>query len=117
MTNEQLENYLTKQLTLENLRNEAFAEPECSVRDESLGTSKGAEGHAAQAPRRIKIRFVTYRHRLLDPDNPCPKSFIDGLRYAGLIPDDRSEDVEVTVRQEKIKNTEEQYTEIIIEYP
>lgn len=62
--------------------------------------------------RRIRIRITSFRRRLLDPDNLAAKYFIDGLRYAGLIPDDREEDIALEVRQVKVKSKTSERTEI-----
>lgn len=62
------------------------------------------------------VRIASFRRRVLDPDNligGC-KYFIDGLRHAGLIPDDRPEDITLEVRQEKVTSKIEERTEIEI---
>jgi hypothetical protein len=63
---------------------------------------------------RLVVRIVSLRRRLLDPDNLCPKYFIDGLRYSGLIPGDRPQDIILEVRQEKVSSKENERTEIEI---
>jgi hypothetical protein len=70
----------------------------------------GEEGYTG----RFHIRVVSFRRRLLDPDNLCPKYFIDCLRYAGFIPNDRQEDINLEVRQEKVASREEERTELTI---
>ncbi len=84
--------------------------PEQIVRDEPLAKVKGEASNSG----RIAVRITSFRRRLLDPDNLCPKFFIDGLRYSGLIPDDRQEDIALTVEQVKVKTKEEERTEIEI---
>lgn len=51
---------------------------------------------------------------MLDPDNLCPKSLIDGLRYAGLIPGDEPDKIELSISQERCAKEEER-TEIEID--
>ena len=51
---------------------------------------------------------------MLDPDNLCPKYFVDGLRYAGIIPDDTARDIVLHISQEKVDKKEEERTEITI---
>jgi hypothetical protein len=85
--------------------------PERPVRHEPLGQEEGKDGDTG----RYAVRIVSRRGRLLDPDNLCPKYFIDGLRYAGFIPDDRSDVIGLAVSQEKTTQKEEQATIIEIE--
>lgn len=82
-------------------------QPQPAVRHEPLAESEGA----GKGARRIGVRVISYRSRLLDPDNLCAKSLVDGLRYAGLIPGDRPQDIELTVTQAKCRKEEER-TEI-----
>ncbi len=66
-----------------------------------LGKEKGQE--------RIVLRIVRKSPRLLDADNfagGC-KPLIDQVRYAGLIPDDSPDRVEIVFVQEKVKKGEE----------
>lgn len=103
-TKEQLHDYQTRRAV-------QSAQPQPAVQAEPLGQSIGAE----ESSPRIIVFIKSCRQKLLDPDNLCPKSLIDGLRYAGLIPDDRPEDIELIVRQEKCDRKDER-TEIEIEY-
>jgi len=96
---------------LKNRRQIQSAKPELAIRDDTLGT----EGRKEEGSPRIVVRVKSLRFRLLDPDNLCAKSIIDGLRYASLIPGDRPEDIELTVRQEKCDKKDER-TEIEIDY-
>lgn len=87
--------------------------PEQVVRHESLGTIPGKTINLE----RIRVRFISYRRRLLDPDDLCPKYFIDGLRYSGLLPHG---DTETAIdyerpKQIKVKTKEEEQTVITIE--
>ena len=67
------------------------------------------------SPRHV-VRICSFRRRLLDSDNLIggSKYFIDGLRHAGLIPDDRPQDITLEVCQEKVKRKEDERTEIEI---
>lgn len=87
------------------------AKPELAIRDDTLGT----EGRKEEGAQRVVVRITSFRWRLLDPDNLCAKSIVDGLRYSGLIPDDRPQDIDLTVRQEKCDKKDER-TEIEIDY-
>jgi len=64
---------------------------------------------------RVRVRIVSFRKRLIDPDNLAPKYFIDCLRYAGFIRDDRAQDIALEVSQQKVKSKAEEYTRIEIE--
>lgn len=83
---------------------------ESAVCDGAVAKSEGEIKHSS----RFAVSVKSYRLRLLDPDNLCPKYFIDGLRYAGLIPDDRSEDIELAVTQEKVARAEDERTVVTI---
>ena len=72
--------------------------PQRTVQHEPVEPKTGAGEHS----KRFVVRITACRQRLLDPDNLCPKYFIDGLRYAGLIPDDTPDQIELEVRQEKV---------------
>ena len=86
------------------------SKPECAIRDEPVEPSPREDCHTT----RITLCVVSFRKRLTDPDNCTPKYFIDGLRYAGLIPDDRAEDIDLKVSQVKVKTTAQERTEITI---
>lgn len=88
-------------------------QPKRPFRHEPLGASKGEEENAG----RIVVRVVSYRRRLIDPDNLTPKYFIDALRYRCLIPGDSAKDIIYSVRQEKVSEKAQERTEITIEYP
>jgi len=65
------------------------------------------------------LRFTLRRVRLLDPCakyGSC-KALIDGLRFAGLIRNDREEDITLEVSQVKVAHFKDETTEIILEYP
>ncbi len=85
------------------------AEPQPFVRDESLAAAARKAGNA----KRVRVCVVSFRARLCDPDNLCPKYFIDCLRYAGLIADDTPDCISLEVRQVRCRRSE-QRTEILI---
>lgn len=51
---------------------------------------------------RFRVTITSYRCRLLDADNLCPKFLIDALRYEQLIPDDSPDHIILEVRQQKV---------------
>src|SRR6185369_9254714 len=65
------------------------SQPQRPFCHEPLGESKREEENAG----RIVVRVVSYRRRLIDPDNLTPKYFIDALRYRCLIPGDSAKDI------------------------
>lgn len=83
--------------------------PEQNVRHEPVGKKKGKAGN----PVRFLVCIVSYRSRLCDPDNLCPKYFVDCLRYAEVIPDDSQAEIELKVSQVKVKRELER-TEITV---
>lgn len=86
------------------------AEPEPIIQHEPLAQVIGKEAHAG----RISISVTSFRRRLCDPDNICPKYFIDCLRYAEIIEDDTAEHITLQVSQEKVKTKGEERTELLI---
>ena len=76
----------------------------------------GQEERERQSSNRIAVRFISRRCRLIDPDNLTPKYLLDGLRYAGLLYDDRAQDITVSCEQEKANSKAEEETVIEIEY-
>lgn len=88
------------------------SKPECSVCHEPLAAGKGTQ----EGSTRVVVCVTSFRARLCDTDNLCAKSLVDGLRYAQLIPDDRPEDIELSVSQEKCDKKDER-TEIELIYP
>ena len=86
------------------------AEPQPALRNESVAAAPRKAGDAG----RVRVRVVSYRARLCDPDNLCPKYFIDCLRYAGLIADDSPECITLEVRQVRCARADER-TELVIE--
>lgn len=86
------------------------SKPQPIVRNEPLA----ATPREARHPSRVRVCVVSFRSRLCDPDNLCPKYFIDCLRYAGIIADDSPEFITLEVRQVKCAKRE-QRTEITVE--
>jgi hypothetical protein len=84
--------------------------PEPPVRHEPVAEKAREAGDTS----RFHVRVVSFRRKLCDPDNLCPKYFIDCLRYAEIIPDDRPQDITLEVRQEKVKRKEDERTDIEI---
>ncbi len=91
-------------------RSKKGPKPERSVQDEPLGKGEGEEGNSV----RLLVSVVSFRVRPCDPDNLCPKYFIDCLRYAEIIPDDSAEDIQLQVSQRKVATKKEERTEIVI---
>jgi hypothetical protein len=82
--------------------------PKRPIRNEPLAKGGGKKENT----RRIHIRLTARRKRLIDPDNLVFKYFIDCVRYAGGVPDDRAEDVTIEARQEKTRGEEETLIEL-----
>ena len=84
---------------------------EQAVRHEPLAADKGEKGN----PGRVHVRVCSFRRRLIDPDNLCPKFFTDCLRYGGFIKDDTAKDIEIQTTQRKVHFKWDERTEITIE--
>ncbi len=68
--------------------------------------------------RRVRVRFIGYRVRPLDPDNfagSC-KDLLDGLRHAQLIHGDEPWRIDFQTAQEKVKSYATEKTVIEITY-
>ncbi len=86
-------------------------QPKPTIRD-------GADGKAARKEKdtgRYVVSITAYRARLCDPDNLVGKYFVDALRYAGLIPDDRAEDITYSIRQKKVPSKTQEKTLVCLE--
>lgn len=66
-------------------------------------------------PRRFRVCVVSFRRRITDPDNICPKYFVDCLRYSEIIPDDSCKEIELVVRQQKVKHRCDERTELFVD--
>jgi hypothetical protein len=75
---------------------------------------QGEVPREASSSARYFIRIESRRRRLTDEDNLCAKYHIDGLRYAGLIPDDAPNTVKLSVFQTKVQTAEDEVTIIEI---
>jgi Holliday junction resolvase RusA-like endonuclease len=94
------------------MKNETNRKPqsaiiESPIYNEPLATT----GRKEENTGRIHVSVVSFRRRLCDVDNLCPKYFIDCLRYAGIIKDDAPEYIALEVSQIKSKTD---WTEITI---
>lgn len=79
-----------------------------AVRHGTLGEGEGKKGYSG----RVLVRVTSYRRRLLDPDNLIPKYFLDCFRYAGVLRDDRADEIELISTQSKVRKKEDERTEI-----
>jgi hypothetical protein len=87
------------------------ANVELPTRSEPMAAGKGA---AFDSP--VDITVVSYRSRLCDADGISAKAAIDGLVMCGILADDTTKEIrEVRYRQVKVKNANEEKTELIIE--
>ena len=87
-----------------------------SVALESVATSGREIGHEPQGLARHRVRIVSRRVRLCDPDNLIggTKHLIDALRISRLIPEDDPKAITLEVSQEKVSSyaDEETWVEI-----
>lgn len=79
---------------------------------ESLGKIEGKEGDDIGRGRRHRIRIISMRVRICDPDNLVggQKHLIDALRLAGIIPEDDPDSIILQVSQKKVKSYKEEAT-------
>lgn len=75
----------------------------------------GAVGKAKREKKntgRILVRIKIARKRCVDPCNAGQKYLVDCLRYAGILVDDREEDIALEIHQEKTREKEETLIEL-----
>jgi hypothetical protein len=87
-------------------------QPQRPVSGRTDGKIPGKEGN----PTRAVVVITSFRERLIDPDNLCPKYFIDGLRYAQLLPGDSAREIDLVLRQTACEKGQDR-TEILITWP
>lgn len=77
----------------------------------AVGEVGGEKAHTG----RILVRITVYRKRCVDPCNAGQKYLVDCLRYAGILVDDREEDIALEINQEKTRGEEETLIELFRE--
>jgi hypothetical protein len=96
----------------------AVPKPKRCVRRKTQGPDGVEKSRKGKGGTGVKFRIVvtSYRNRHCDPDNLCPKYYIDEIERAGLIPDDSSEYItEVVKRVRVIKGEPKTVIEVIRE--
>lgn len=91
---------------------------EHSARAKPMATAGGEIGYEQGGATRHRVRIVSRRVRLCDPDNLVGgvKHLVDALRYAGIIPEDNPEAISLEVAQEKVGSyaKEETWVEVTV---
>ena len=79
---------------------------------ESVGASKREERNATGSDARHRVRIISRRVRICDPDNLVGgvKYLVDSLRAAEIIPEDDPKSITLEVSQEKVKTYKEEET-------
>jgi len=89
---------------------------EHDVRDEQMATTQGEAIYDTRMPNRHRVRIVSKRVRLCDPDNLVGgvKHLVDFLRDAKIIPEDDPKSITLEVSQEKVSSykNEETWVEV-----
>jgi hypothetical protein len=80
-----------------------------------LNGAVGKAGREKKNTGRILVRITVYRKRCVDPCNAGQKYLVDCLRYAGILVDDREEDIALEINQEKTRGEEETLIELFNE--
>jgi hypothetical protein len=68
-------------------------------------------------PARYLVSVTSFRVRLLDEDNLCPKYHVDALRYAGLLPSDAPDCTHIVTRQVKVAHKADEKSVIEMSAP
>ena len=79
---------------------------------ESVGASKREERNATGSDARHRVRIISRRVRICDPDNLVGgvKYLVDSLRASEIIPEDDPKSITLEVSQEKVKTYKEEET-------
>ncbi len=79
---------------------------------ESVGASKREERNATGSDARHRVRIISRRVRICDPDNLVGgvKYLVDSLRSSEIIPEDDPKSITLEVSQEKVKTYKEEET-------
>lgn len=77
---------------------------------DSLQRLAGPATPETRHPAQCLVRVESRRVRLQDPDNAVVKWHIDALRYAGVIPDDTSAHIQLSISQTKVATKAEEGT-------
>ena len=89
--------------------------PEQSARRKVKRSVAAEEANEESCPGRYRLVVTSYCRRHTDPDNLCPKWFIDELVRAKILTDDSSKYIEaITKRATKISQKEKERTVIEI---
>lgn len=84
----------------------------------SMGIVGGEIGHESGGNAQHRVRVVSRRVRLCDPDNLVGgvKHLLDALRIAEVIPEDNPEAIRLEVSQEKVRSysKEETWVEVTV---
>jgi hypothetical protein len=108
----ELRQRIEEQIANEDSRKIQNPKPQLPLQPKSLGTDEGKEDR----PRRTRVRFTSFRRRMLDRTNieAGIKFLEDALVYAGCVEGDSETEINRTVKQVKVKTKEEERTEIEI---
>ena len=82
------------------------------ARHEPMGKSQGEARNATGSDARHRVRIISRRVRICDPDNLVGgvKYLVDSLRAADIIPEDDPKAITLEVSQEKVKTYKEEET-------
>lgn len=108
-------NWLPPKADIQRKDSREMPKPESNVLHKIKGKNETKERGATESriSNRFRIVVTSFRRRHMDPDNLCPKHAIDVLVKRGIIPDDSSVYISAIEKKViKIKNHEEEYTEI-----
>jgi hypothetical protein len=84
------------------------SKPQPPIQHGTLGPTKREKAYTG----RILVRIKISRKRCVDPCNAGQKYLVDCLRYAGILVDDREEDIALEIHQEKTRGEEETLIEL-----
>jgi hypothetical protein len=94
------------------LRQETNPFLEHTIGYESVGASKREERDAEGHDDRHRVRIISKRVRICDPDNLVGgvKYLVDSLRAADIIPEDDPQAITLEVSQEKVNSYKDEET-------
>ena len=115
LTADQLPKKYQDQIAAQIYTNDHHHTSPAPVAEPTSGNGPLAAGQAkTRYPSRYIVSVTSYRVRLLDEDNLCPKYHIDALRYAGILSSDAPDKTHIITGQIKVTHKDEEKTVIEI---
>lgn len=104
-----------RQVTVRVNHPSSLPQSKCDLRGEAKRPAKAKKAPQADSKgtNSFTLEVISYSHRHRDPDNLCPKWYVDELVRAGILPDDSSRFIRA-ITKSVVKITKEETEKTII---